>query len=249
MNPREHTMRAATAPHLRFEHDGILVLADWNAQGSGDALVWAVLRLEPGGYLSGAHGLSLADAHALCLPGARGLDRRGVPPPAPHGAGLAAGDPAGGAMSDITAEELARLRISLSALPGFDPIGLWLYRTFAAMADIRRVCDGHTSQGDAVSAADSSTADRLARWLAARVGLEVGCTAPRWFLGEGAWAVLTDDHGFARRWRGNDINALGGLVPAMVDLSPRDPRRLPDGSRYVDRLALALVAVHVGGQP
>jgi hypothetical protein len=34
-----------------------------------------------------------------------------------------------------------------------------------------------------------------------------------------------------------------------LSIDPNDPRRLPDGSRYVDRLALALVAQHVGSRP
>lgn len=38
-----------------------------------------------------------------------------------------------------------------------------------------------------------------------------------------------------------------GLAPLLSELDPDDPRLLPDGSRLVDALALALVARHVAG--
>jgi len=39
----------------------------------------------------------------------------------------------------------------------------------------------------------------------------------------------------------------GDGVPTLADLDPEDPRLLPDGSRYVDALALMLVCRHLAG--
>ena len=38
-----------------------------------------------------------------------------------------------------------------------------------------------------------------------------------------------------------------GVVPALANLDPNDPRLLPDGSRWVDAEALRLVCLHAVG--
>lgn len=140
----------------------------------------------------------------------------------------------------LTAADLARLRVPLSALPGLDD--RWQPVWPASVDGI----------GRHVSLVESATADRVARWLAARVGLEVGCTAPewRWRAGVRAWGLIAAFSGRyfveTRRqvWGRDDV-----VVPTLdvADLDPADTRKLSDGSRFVDRLALAIVAVHVGG--
>lgn len=92
--------------------------------------------------------------------------------------------------------------------------------------------------------------DRVARVvaglaLAPRAGLVDSCTAHTW-----EWAPAMDQ----RRWT---LSGNGGgrgwehfglkSVPALAALDPNDDTRLPDGSRLVDALALALVARHVLG--
>lgn len=98
-------------------------------------------------------------------------------------------------------------------------------------------------------------ADRVARWLAARVGLEVGCTAPLWSVcargwGGHGWALTQRDFEgettckvFASPYNGGDCAALTEMDELRTDAGPR----LPDGSLFRDRLALALVAQHIGG--
>jgi hypothetical protein len=170
----------------------------------------------------------------------------------------------------LTTEESGRLRVPLAALDGFDPVGL---RCGEDLDHEAGVCTHTTEAGEHVwlvysdddtwdwlprgvvfvDLADPATADRVARWLAARVGLEVGCTAPRWNHSgrRGTWAITGDAdaalfHGSEppRNWRGRTRwKPAEIVVPALAALDPSDDRRLPDGSRYVDRLALALVAV------
>lgn len=169
----------------------------------------------------------------------------------------------------FTTDELARLRIPLSALPGFDPVGLrawWPYLETHVLAtgpygssSIGLLVDTEVCLRSAgrqylyVDLADASTADRLARWLAGRVGLEVGCTAPGWFpkLGPDRWLLRTA-HGarlFVRaipdRVDGGDADHHWHSVPGLPSVSFGCV--LPDGSLYTDRLALALVAQHIGG--
>jgi hypothetical protein len=179
----------------------------------------------------------------------------------------------------LTLEELARLRVPLDKLPGLDAVGLTAY----AM-DLQWIVigDGGCEGLDilawtldeqvpvprevmAISLADSATADRVARWCAGRVGLEVGCTAPGWrsysaradpplaiwLLGEPGDARV-----FANQPRRDPpltgwaySRAVENVVPALADLDPTDARLLPDGARWIDRLALALVATHLGGTP
>jgi hypothetical protein len=92
--------------------------------------------------------------------------------------------------------------------------------------------------------------DRVARWLAGRVGLEVGSTAPEFQTDEDGWSLFTQHHanpGLAV-WdlEGRGAGAARSTIPALALLDPADSTTLPDGSRLVDALALGAVALHVG---
>ncbi len=183
-------------------------------------------------------------------------------------------------MADLTPDDLAHLRVPLSALPGLDPVGLRLRAgegammaydpaIYVALSGGVMVFDwSHDGTPDLAMLAHAFVcldhpegADRVARWLAARVRLEVGCTAPLWSVCSLGWASIgwaltqRDAEGetvcrtFASRYHGGDIDALAPISDATALASESGSRRLPDGSRYVDRLALALVAVHFGSQP
>jgi hypothetical protein len=110
-----------------------------------------------------------------------------------------------------------------------------------------------------LSLADAATRDRCARWLAERVGLEVGATAPGWYrIGTSqAWALQTISAprdmcciqfapgpvslaalGAVRR-RTHDGWGYGSIV-AIASIDPADPQ--------ADWLALAAVCRHVGGE-
>lgn len=79
-------------------------------------------------------------------------------------------------MSDLIPDEMRRLLVPLSNLPGFDPAGL----------PTEKYCCGAWSHGyggqpeccgqpdEDVDLADAATRNRCARHLAGRVGLEVG---------------------------------------------------------------------------
>lgn len=88
------------------------------------------------------------------------------------------------------------------------------------------------------------TADRVARWVAGRVGFEFGCTAPDWFRERDRQWLIGGDFDFDFTF---GPAASRHLIPSLADINPTDDRRLTDGSRYTDRLALALVAQHLGG--
>lgn len=187
-------------------------------------------------------------------------------------------------MSPITAEELGRLRIPLALLPGFDPIGAlvrvagcrglvvgrdtarpetrwgeWLIHPLDEWKDLPldcgtlvRSCRGSEAQ---IDLAESSTADRLSRWMALRLGMRADwgdCTAPRWY----AAGMTPSTPWWVIQWgRESRIFASaayhGARVIPVPDLhfDAGDARRLPDGSRFADRLALGTVAVHVGSTP
>lgn len=158
------------------------------------------------------------------------------------------------------------LRVPLSALPGFDPVGLrcstassgdghWLCVADGWLTDANprvsrnettRVYDGPMS-GVVLDLSDSATRDRVARWVAARVGLEVGCTAPGWgWVDNDPTNAMRDV--LARGWvLGSAFFVWGGC--GTSDLDPTDDTCLPDGSRVVDAVALARVAVYLGAQP
>lgn len=174
-------------------------------------------------------------------------------------------------MAELTGEEMGRLRVALAELPR---LAVWLQMVWhgewmcSIAADGIAPDDGTVAVRmpgggvQAVSAAelfvdlaDARTADAVARWVAGRVGLQVGCTAPRWVhTGFGVW-VLSDGVGAPARFsatrRPDSPAAREGRnysFPSLhaVDSDCNDARRLPDGSRWVDRAALAIVARHVG---
>jgi hypothetical protein len=159
-------------------------------------------------------------------------------------------------VSALTAEELGRLRVSLDLLPEFDPVGLHIwdeeYERHVLVTEAHEtILDLHLRQEDAfriqrrearLDLADASTRDRVARWLGGRHGLRGGCVAP-------SWVNRTHDFmlGGAVMFRRKRNGHVSIVVPELVATALPDLRDLPDGSRYVDALALALVAVHVGG--
>lgn len=162
-------------------------------------------------------------------------------------------------MTALTPSDLARLRVRLDELPGFDPVGLFVYGergddhmvVFADDDDLLvHDCGSEDlawwwskSEGPRLDLADASTADRVARWVAERHRTlsgepPPGCTAPSWFYEGGRWVLST--------------GGWSWLVPRDLVTEPTelqvqlDRRRLRDGSRWVDRAALAEVARHVG---
>ncbi|MEQ1494470.1 MAG: hypothetical protein ABL912_01740 [Novosphingobium sp.] len=164
-------------------------------------------------------------------------------------------------MADLTTDDLARLRVPLSALPRLDFLGLPLVpvegaRGYAVgeMLGFGRVVIARYGAADAVAVSslsldlsDSSTADRVARWLAGRLGVEVWCTAPSWVcvVESVGWWIFSGEPRSLHR----PAPLAGKYFPRGVyaeQADPTDGRRLDDGSRYVDRLALRLVAEEVG---
>lgn len=189
-------------------------------------------------------------------------------------------------MSDLTPEEMAALLVAPGLLPGLDAFGLrvatWTgYHRNDLKPSGRELflCvtrDGEplvfdpVAQGQrlrdhvAFDLADASTRDRIARWVAGRVGLEVAATAPDWLptlkygLGSGGigyrndggyWTVAARSH--TRHFRAPVDTTLLHVfdeVPGLVGVDPHDDRRLSDGSHYVDALALARAAAHLGAK-
>ena len=152
----------------------------------------------------------------------------------------------------IAPDEIVRLRLRVAGLPGLDVVGLFAYFlgdeederhliTDETVVELQRVFRSHggpwQSEEDLfVSTADARTRDALARWVAERVGLWFGSTAPTWWAAESDWWLSA--HRSDREWR-------KGEVPALGDLSARDHRCLADGSRWVDAAALAEVVRHL----
>lgn len=165
-------------------------------------------------------------------------------------------------MADLTPDDLAALRVPLASLPGFDVVGLDLTRPVLLVgaptpwARLLWPCvrqpDGGLGLWDgdvvqpidpanwSVDLSDAATRDRCARYLAQRVGVGVGSTAPNWgpdtFRPRRWWLVGPDD-GYIWHGDGGDED----FVRALADLDPTDDRRLSDGSRWVDAAALAAV--------
>jgi hypothetical protein len=91
-------------------------------------------------------------------------------------------------------------------------------------------------------------ADHVARWVAGRVGLAVGATAPgwrragvrprRWWLDSG---VPFEAPGASR----TGLRGASIVVPALADLDPADDTRTASGARVVDLAALVCVARHI----
>lgn len=143
-------------------------------------------------------------------------------------------------MTDLTPDDLARLRVPLSALPGLDPVGLRVYwSSFSSVIVGPQDHDGlypvHHEHGVGclsegfLHLSDAATRDRCARYLAQRVEVDVGSTAPNWgpdAFHRGLWWLVGPDDGWHRE---------------VADLEAYDDRRLPDGSWWVDAAALAAV--------
>lgn len=186
----------------------------------------------------------------------------------------------------LTQTELDQLMLPLTSLPGFNPVGLHLASPFAndgKMVYIHWLCvDRDTLNADDgaincwcgedngftgwierrqwyLDLADASTADRVARWVAERLGLRIvdidhhlrehshlECTAPVFFVNAYGQCIIGRDRIGARTsfhgWRQDDPDK----ILALQDLDQYDRRQLADGSRYVERLGLAIVAFHVG---
>lgn len=138
----------------------------------------------------------------------------------------------------IADNELAQLQVPLASLPGFDPTGLWV--SHAGVTDMCANAPLPDWVADpTVTLADSATADRVARWIAERTKLQTGATAPEWkyVTSSAGWWLTFDCVG--------SYHPVGTSVLHSLTDSVSDDRRLPDGSRFIDRLALALVAVEV----
>lgn len=172
----------------------------------------------------------------------------------------------------IAASEMLALRVPLAALDGLDPLGLRPYKRGSdavyALTVLVRAAEAHIWKSDLaraevvdvadveLSTADERTRDALARWLAERVGMSPASTAPAWHIGDPAprtWDLrwwytefVTFHATRPSSYRGTKVSNEHE-VPALGDLNAADPRRLPDGSRWVDAAALAAVARHVGG--
>jgi len=158
------------------------------------------------------------------------------------------------------------LRIPLTALPGLDATGLsawaaderWLVAGDGGHKGVDLIGWGLSDVAPmpraivALDLADASTRDRVARWAARRVGLEVGSTAPAWFhCGYSVWALAA--HLVSRRFSPTrlpesapQVVGVNHQLPSLWSVDPTDDTRLPDGSRLVDAVALARVAVHLG---
>lgn len=165
----------------------------------------------------------------------------------------------------LTPEELKRLRIPVSKLPGMDYRGLDIYNPKTGETAIaQRVVEPRIGNAE-VDLADSSTADRVVRWLATQVGLEAGCSAPIWsrFGVRGRrWRLGVPNEAYATDWYAGLLNEYAfsfavpdgdypprvnrKVIPPEYEIDPLDVRRLPDGSYYVDRLALRHASVFMG---
>lgn len=164
----------------------------------------------------------------------------------------------------ITESELLALRVSLALLP-IDPTGL---DVFVSRGSLHTICvlSDEPAHPDLwlfcaepmaaprrfrrdlgeVDLADTSTADRVARWAAKQVEIPSSCGVI-WHPGYDH----SGDPGWILYGRGGDDSLeyfvdLGQEV--FADIESDDERVLPDGSRYVDRLALARWVVTLAGR-
>jgi hypothetical protein len=161
----------------------------------------------------------------------------------------------------------ADLLVPLVSLPGLDPVGLvalfgadvpcLVLARFPGAGDgpwceawhprLRKMFPGSV-EAFTLDLADPATADRLARYVAGRVGLAVGATAPD--FGPGCWEGVPPDSW----WLGGACFASHNgppiehctIVPTLAALDPADDTRTASGARVVDLRALAVVAVEVG---
>lgn len=172
-------------------------------------------------------------------------------------------------MADLT-PDIVELRVPLPSLPGLDPVGLVVWhavdQTFESglcfenesrtagrwLALNIRVRGGKgtsyfRAENGIVDLADAATRDRVARWVADRVEFEVGSTAPGWGFVDTDWGF--DMRGWLMGWRRQGEPVWWPADGFLAGADPNDDRLLPDGSKFVDALALARVAVHVGSRP
>jgi hypothetical protein len=161
-------------------------------------------------------------------------------------------------MSDLTPDDMARLRVRLDDLPGFDPVGLRVFHSRTSYVDSLCITAGigvvprerglvllDLPATVCLDLSDASTRDRVARWMAGRAvqPFPLGSTAPEVRLTDAMdGRPLLRLVGAGRQAAVFTSVALDGIA----DLDPKDPRLLPDGSRWVDAAALAEVARHVG---
>lgn len=170
-------------------------------------------------------------------------------------------------VDEFTAPELAALRVSLADLP-IDPTGLDVYVPHYQMHTICVLADDAVepdlwlfcaepgagarrfarASGE-IDLADTSAADRVARWAARKVEIPSSCGVI-WHSGfsscadSSGWILYgTDGEDYADFFVSGDHEQS----PLRV-VNPDDGRRLPDGSRYVDRLALARWVVTLAGR-
>lgn len=170
-------------------------------------------------------------------------------------------------MSELTPDDLARLRLPLDGL-GLDPVGLDLHcpvRVDGVEAWLRWPClysdaeDGpcvYTGSGLhplhagwRVDAGSSATRDRLVRRLAGSIDRDepAPCTAPYFSVvraphPEGWWVIGTRSRTRICRpgqFMPERFGHVDREIPALAGLSPHDDRRLSDGSRWVDAVVLA----------
>lgn len=167
----------------------------------------------------------------------------------------------------------ASLQLSAAVMVAFgmDPIGLYV-RTIDLEGEGTLV--GHSQEravyvddeGDrwaplaelTVSTAEAATRDRLVRWIRSRLlSGPGGSTAPGWGPAKGAgknpvWSLSVNGGAvvFSAVPNGHHTpRAPRHVVPALADLDPWDPRALPDGSRLIDAIALAVVVRHAMETP
>jgi hypothetical protein len=165
---------------------------------------------------------------------------------------------------------LEHLRLPLVETPGVDPTGLrillrgwewygtplalsrwtttvFIYNAPATFPAVMRVEHGAEISPDDIllDLTDAATRDRLVRWLAACLGHTTGCTAPHWGRHRDTWAL---DRTLFRREDRFDDDPRDPYVPALWAIDITDDRRLPDGSRYVDALALVVAIRFVMSQ-
>lgn len=96
---------------------------------------------------------------------------------------------------------------------------------------------------------DAATRDRIARWAAGRVGLEVGSTAPRWRFVPGDPAVFRPGCWELSTGVGDEVYLIRTGHEAVCGLDGSDPAVVSDEdrTRVVDAVALGRTALHVGG--
>ncbi len=104
--------------------------------------------------------------------------------------------------------------------------------------------------------------NRAAEWLAKRLDMAVGCTAPVWKRGEDAYSLTTGAvpeaasrclfigevparHVETLRWLGVRFVVVPELGPLLPEEGPGPGSLLADNSRHVDALALKLACLGV----